>query len=56
MERPKDESLDGQGTGPMTEEDRARSWWAGMEAVDPGEEGAAAGRGGALNAPPEESR
>lgn len=56
MERPKDETLDGQQAGPMTEEDRARSWWAGLEAVDPREEGAAAGRAGVLNAPPEESR
>ena len=56
MERPKDESLDGHGTGTVTEEDRARSWWAGLEPVDPEEKSAAAGRGGAVNAPPEESR
>lgn len=56
MERPKDETLDGQQGGRMTEEDRARSWWAGREAVEAGEKGDTAGRPGAFNAPPEESR
>lgn len=49
-----DRALEAEGRRSMTEEDRAGSWWAGLDPLGSKEESAAVGSGGPLS--PEESR
>lgn len=52
----RDQPLDAEEARPVTEEDRARSWWAGLGHIDPSEEPAAGHAGEALSGKSGESR
>lgn len=51
-----DQALEAEGPSPVTEEDRAKSWWADLNPIISKEESALVDSRGLLNGNPQESR